>query len=126
MTRASLTPLERSIFETANELWTQRTVANRIRKLGEEFGELGEALIEYAAAANAPGNPRLLEHRQKLREESADVGIVLSDLCAMLGFSLYYAMREKNAANLAKGRDLLRMLPIRKPAPPRKARKGRA
>lgn len=99
---ASVNQLERDIFKVQETRWPQRTIANRIRKLGEEFGELGEALIEYSAAANAPGNPGLPEYWQKIREESGDVGIVLADLCLLLGFSLSRAMREKLEKNEAR------------------------
>jgi len=99
---ASANQLERDIWKVQQARWPRRTVANRIRKLGEEFGELGEALIEYAGAANAPGNPGVTECWQKIREESGDVGIVLADLCLMLGFSLSRAMREKLEKNEAR------------------------
>lgn len=96
-----MTPLEIDIHQTANRLWTKRTIAGRVRKLGEEFGELAEALIEYIAASNA-GATKLGRFKGALRAEAGDVGIVLSDLCTMAGFSLEAAMRDKLKRNKAK------------------------
>lgn len=55
------------------------------RKLGEEMGELGEALISYAHA----GTP---EHRARIEAEYGDVGLSLHNLGDKLGLDLIRAM----------------------------------
>ena len=87
--------LERSIKEFADAYWPNRTPATRIRKLGEEFGELAEAYAEYRA------NPRF-GSVANVKSEAADVAIVLIDLLALMGGSLDYEIRKKMAENTMK------------------------
>ena len=96
-----MTALELDIMQTADRRWRKRTLANRLRKLGEEFGELAEAMMEFAAAANASGG-EFEQRKEAFRDEAGDVGIVLTDLCGLAGFSLDEAMRQKLAKNKAK------------------------
>ena len=63
--------LHLDICRTADRFWPQRDLPSRLRKLGEELGELHEALLRF-----------------KLDEaelEIADVAIVLSDLLYVMG-----------------------------------------
>ncbi len=96
-----MTALELEISQAADRRWRKRTIANRLRKLGEEFGELAEALMELAGAANA-SDGEFERCKQAVRDEAGDTGIVLADLCALAGFSLDEAMRQKLAKNKAK------------------------
>lgn len=96
-----MTALELDIAQTHDRLWRKRTVSNRIRKLGEEFGELAEALAEYIAAVNC-SNGEFEARKQALKDEAGDMGIVLADFCILVGFSLDDAMRQKLAKTKAR------------------------
>jgi len=76
-----MTDLEQRIFRFANERWPDRDRAGRMRKLGEEFGELAEALIRG--------------DETEICMEAADCGIVLADLMGLSGVSLNAAMEAK-------------------------------
>lgn len=83
--------LEKEIKQWADGKWPDRTVAGRIRKLGEEVGELAEALIDREAT----GGHDIMTLQAV--QEAADCAIILSDLCSMLGYSLSAQMRSKFA-----------------------------
>ena len=87
--------LERSIKEFADTHWPNRTPASRIRKLGEEFGELAEAYAEYRA------NPRF-GSVALVKSEAADVAIVLIDFMALMGGSLDYELHKKISESTMK------------------------
>lgn len=80
-----MTGLEEEIKKFADDRWPDRDVAGRLRKLGEEFGELAEAV------ARGDNNATFLE--------AADCGIVLTDLLALQGKSLTIAMMVKMEIN---------------------------
>ncbi len=80
--------LEHDIHKWANERFPDRTLASRLRKLGEEFGELAEAVC------NVPNYPHS-ELCHTAAFEAADCAIVLSDICSMLGYSLSGVMTAK-------------------------------
>ena len=89
--------LRQAFFE-----WVQAGGRNaKIRKLGEEFGELAEALAEYIAAANC-SDGEFEARKQALKDEAGDMGIVLADFCILVGFSLDDAMRQKLAKTKAR------------------------
>lgn len=93
-----MTRLEQDIKQFADERWPSRDVAGRLRKLGEEIGELAEAVAhyEYNRAINKCGELAVWN----VRLEAADVGIVLTDLLAVLdGSSLQEMMLVKMAMN---------------------------
>lgn len=77
----ALTPLELRILRLAMKRGYQTDLASRLKKLGEEIGELAEAI--------ANGD------KVGIRKESADCGIVLSHIGIIDGFSLHLAMVEK-------------------------------
>ncbi|MFZ4856162.1 MAG: hypothetical protein ACOYL3_07170 [Desulfuromonadaceae bacterium] len=80
-----MTGLEAEIKSFADERWPDRDIAGRIRKLGEEFGELAEAV------ARGVDNDIFLE--------AADCGIILADLLALMGKSLTVGMMVKMEIN---------------------------
>jgi NTP pyrophosphatase (non-canonical NTP hydrolase) len=80
-----MTQLEQDIKTWADDRFGHRTTTGRIRKLGEEFGELAEAVAEA--------------DRTKIIEEAADVGMVVSDMLALIGVSFSEAMATKLEAN---------------------------
>lgn len=80
-----MTALETEIKQFADDRWPDRDVAGRLRKLGEEFGELAEAV------ARGDGDAAFLE--------AADCAIVLTDLLALQGKSLTVAMMVKMEIN---------------------------
>jgi len=84
----AVTGLEQEIKSFADRKWPGRDLAGRLRKLGEEFGELAEAIA-----------------RGEMEEaylEAADCGIVLADLVALMGKSLTIGMMVKMEINKAK------------------------
>lgn len=87
-----MTDLEQRIFDFANQRWPERDRAGRLRKLGEEFGELAEALVRG--------------DETEICMEAADCGIVLADLLALSGCSLTAAMEAKMVVNNRR-KDLL-------------------
>jgi len=80
--------LEQDIKYWADSRWPTRTLASRLRKLGEEVGELAEAVCLL------PGTGRA---SREAAREAADCAIVLSDICSLLGYSLSAVMQEKFA-----------------------------
>lgn len=93
-----LSPMEREVFEFANERWPRRDLPGRVRKLGEEFGELAEAVARYLSRSIG-GDEALYEARSNVLKEAADCGIVLDDLCAILKASLHQAKVRKMHEN---------------------------
>jgi NTP pyrophosphatase (non-canonical NTP hydrolase) len=83
-----MTSLENDIKSFADERWPNRDVPERLRKLGEEFGELAEAIARGDDAAAFL--------------EAADCGIILADLLALKGKSLTVAMMIKMEINATK------------------------
>ena len=85
--------LENQIKQWADGKWPNRTLASRLRKLGEEFGELAEAV------ASREGYRHYGKDASSLCavKEAADCAIILSDICSMLGYSLSGVMTEKFA-----------------------------
>jgi NTP pyrophosphatase (non-canonical NTP hydrolase) len=86
-----MTNLELEIKRFADQQWPGRDVADRIRKLGEEFGELAEALLRG--------------DQEAAFLEAGDCGIVLTDLLALLGKSLTVAMMVKLDINVGRISD---------------------
>jgi len=92
--------LEQEIKQWADSRWPTRTLASRLRKLGEEVGELAEAVCQAEATRMAEhGGFHLVSNtlRREAAREAADCAIVLSDICSMLGYPLSAVMREKFA-----------------------------
>ena len=81
----TMTGLEEDIKKFADERWPDRDVAGRLRKLGEEFGELAEAI------ARGDDDAAFLE--------AADCAIVLADMMALRCKSLTVAMMVKMEIN---------------------------
>lgn len=95
--------LEQDIKFWADSRWPTRTLASRLRKLGEEVGELSEAVCDYTRE-HAIAECEASEYNSPMRvdghhaaQEAADCAIILSDICSMLGYSLSAMMREKFA-----------------------------
>lgn len=66
-----MTSLERSIREWSEDLWPDRGMDSMFRKLCEEVGELGAALIENKSVKD-------------IRGEIGDIGILLADLAGKI------------------------------------------
>lgn len=98
---AKLTPIEADIHAFANARWPVRTLASRLRKLGEEVGELAEAVVQLHVGKSGTVD--------EIVAEAADCRIVLADLCALIGRSLDEETVKKLA--VMKRRD---PLPLRK------------
>ena len=75
-----MTNLETKILDFCNERYP-RDLPSRLRKMGEEFGELAEAIARG--------------RRKEIIEEAGDCGIILTDICALLNASLVAAMDTK-------------------------------
>lgn len=88
--------LEQEIKQWADGKWPARTLASRLRKLGEEVGELAEAVC-YVPEHDLPAYLG-----EAAAREAADCAIVLSDICSLLGYSLSEVMREKFAEVVAR------------------------
>ena len=100
--------LEQDIKQWADSRWPARTLASRLRKLGEEVGELAESVVELAEAYQSPYSSHensltgysltaVNNCKRHAAREAADCAIVLSDICSLLGYSLSAVMREKFA-----------------------------
>lgn len=63
--------LEYAIKQWADTLWPNRTLSSRFRKLCEEVGELGAALMDGSNV-------------EQVRGEIGDVGILLVDIAAIV------------------------------------------
>lgn len=85
-----MTDLEQRIHTFADERWPDRTIAQKLKKMGEEFGELAEAV-----AVAGVGFVYSTSERACILEEAADCANVLSDLCSMLGASLSEEQAKK-------------------------------
>lgn len=95
-----MTILENRIFELANERWPNRDLPNRMRKLGEEVGELAEAVARLQWAEGQASDGIVDQMKEAVRMEAADCAIVLTDLLALLDRrSLNVAMRQKVLLN---------------------------
>lgn len=83
------TELEQRIKTFADSRWPERDIPGRIRKLGEEFGELAEAVarMDQSMPTEDEVNDVILE--------AADCAIILTDLVALLDKSLTIAMMIK-------------------------------
>lgn len=88
--------LEQDIKQWADSRWPTRTLASRLRKLGEEVGELAEAVVTLEGYSG-PSEFDMGRLREATALEAADCAIILSDICSMLGYSLSAVMREKFA-----------------------------
>ena len=77
--------LDRDIEAWADEQWPDADLAAKFRKLGEEVGELGEALARFSAEK---------ERRRWALPEIADCGIILSHMARMLGAEGLYEIME--------------------------------
>ena len=81
-----MTDLETRIKQWADGAMPDRTLASRLRKLGEEVGELAEAVCNLGP--NKPDtNGYFSDLYAPAAQETADCAIVLSDICSLLGFS---------------------------------------
>jgi phosphoribosyl-ATP pyrophosphohydrolase len=72
--------LEKKLCGLANRNF-KRDLARRLKKCGEEFSELAEAIVNG--------------DRDSILEESADVSFILMDICQLAGGSLTKAQRAK-------------------------------
>lgn len=88
-----LSPIEAEIKAFADGRWPSRSLAGRLRKLGEEVGELAEAVVNLHMGVGAV---------DEIVTEAADCRIVLADLCALLNRSLDEATRRKMDENWAR------------------------
>jgi NTP pyrophosphatase (non-canonical NTP hydrolase) len=89
--------LDDEIAEWAESEFPTADVGRKFRKLGEEVGELGEALMRLMC------DPAELQHA---RDEIADCAIVLSHMATMLGSQgLYEIMGPVFAARAARSTD---------------------
>lgn len=75
-----MTTLELKIFDFCNQRYP-RDLPSRLRKLGEEFGELAEAIARG--------------RKKEIIEEAGDCAFVLADICALQDASLSAAMDTK-------------------------------
>jgi NTP pyrophosphatase (non-canonical NTP hydrolase) len=89
--------LEQEIKAWADSRWPTRTLASRLRKLGEEVGELAEAVCNYESLPEYCRETDFESGRITASREAADCAIILSDICSLLGYSLSAVMREKFA-----------------------------
>lgn len=87
------TELEQRIKSFADKRWPDRDVPGRVRKLGEEFGELAEAVARMNI--NEPTEDGIND----VMIEAADCAIILADLLALLDKSLTIAMIIKMEIN---------------------------
>lgn len=90
-----MTDLEKQIKTFADERWPNRTPFSKLRKLGEEFGELSEACAKWGEHAKFG---RIAD----IKEEAADMAIVLADFVALLGGSLHEEMVKKMRVNVRR------------------------
>ena len=72
--------LEDKVSGFCNERYP-RDLPSRLRKLGEEFGELAEAIARG--------------RKKEIVEEAGDCGFVLIDICKLMGSSLSAAIDTK-------------------------------
>ena len=89
--------LEQGIKEWADGKWPARTLGSRLRKLGEEVGELAEAGCDRTERLGYCTMDERHAATLVMVREAADCAIVLSDICSMLGYSLSAVMRDKFA-----------------------------
>jgi NTP pyrophosphatase (non-canonical NTP hydrolase) len=89
--------VEQDIKTWADSRWPTRTLASRLRKLGEEVGELAEAVCDYESVRGDGTSVTLIPFASNAAREAADCAIILSDICSMFGYSLSAVMREKFA-----------------------------
>lgn len=87
--------LEAQIKEYADGLWPRRTPFSRLRKLGEEFGELTEACANF-------GQDARFGKVAAIKEEAADMAIILTDFISLLGGSLEEEMVKKMRVNVQR------------------------
>lgn len=87
---SALTEFEAEVMAFADERFGHRTLGGRIRKLGEEFGELAEAVIALQQGTGSV---------DAIAAEAADCNLVLTDLLALLKRSLAAASKAKLAHN---------------------------
>ena len=87
--------LELRVKRFADSRWPKRDLAGRVRKLGEEFGELAEAVARLESVSN--GHGEIFKRRNHVAEEAADCAIILSDIVGLLGLSLEDVVRLKLA-----------------------------
>lgn len=88
--RPTMTDLETRIKQWADGALPDRTLASLLRKLGEEVGELAEAVCNRGEDQRTHSNTQ-----HAIAREAADCAIVLSDICSLLGYSLSGVMAEK-------------------------------
>jgi NTP pyrophosphatase (non-canonical NTP hydrolase) len=81
--------LEAQIHDLADRHF-KRDLASRLKKLGEEIGELAEAIVRKDKAS--------------ILEEAADCNNVLTDIAHVAGGSLVEAQRKKFAVLLSRER----------------------
>lgn len=75
-----------------------QTASDKILLLAEEVGELAKAI--RLADYNGPIDYEKLDHYGSVKEESADVFIVLISICDYFGFNLIDALIKKEEINL--------------------------
>ncbi len=71
--------IDKEIQTWAEAKWPDATLPNKLRKLGEEFGELSEAIAFHTQFPKAEG------WRCAVKWEIADCAIVLSHMARMIG-----------------------------------------
>ena len=85
---SDLDQLQQRIKTWADARMPARDIPGRIRKVGEEHGEFGEAVTRYLmdqTSANAV----------KAGLEAADIVLVLADTLELMGLSLYTCLETK-------------------------------
>jgi NTP pyrophosphatase (non-canonical NTP hydrolase) len=87
-----MTKLETQIKTFADERWPNRTPFSKLRKLGEEFGELSQVCANYDGGR--------FGRIAAIKEEAADMAIVLSDFVSLFGGSLEEEMIKKMRTNV--------------------------
>lgn len=96
--------LQNRITTWANDRMPNRDIPSRLRKLGEEHGELSEAVTRYLL------NPTSA-NKLKAGIEAADMALVLMDTLAMMDMNLLKCMLikmdviEKRPIEALKKRD---------------------
>lgn len=85
---SELDRLQQRIKTWADARMPDRDIPGRLRKLGEEHGEFGEAITHYLV-------DRTSANAVKAGIEAADMVLVLADTLEMMGLSLYTCLDTK-------------------------------
>jgi hypothetical protein len=80
--------LQQRIKTWADKRMPERDIPGRLRKLGEEHGEFGEAVTRYMMSPTA-------DNAIAAGIEAADMAMILTDSLDMMGLSLLKCMQLK-------------------------------